>query len=604
NPGGTGRIQLFQGDGGGGNTFAGGAVIDPQTPAESTLMGNSTTLNQYDVLMLPCEGGNFLRPAIQLNNLIQFANAGGRVYSSHFAYSWMYNNPPFDKVANWAVSQPSFPDGFATVDTSFSEGQTLSAWLQIVGATTTPGQMFISTLRHDFNGVVPPTQSWLTLNDPAAGNPIMQFVFDTPVNQKTGQCGRVLYNEYHVENTGAPTGLDFPAECTAGSTMTPQEKLLEFSLFELTDDGGQATLVPTTADFGSVPIGFPSAPQTFTFTNNSTFAESISILTASGDFAIAHQNCTSVPGGGSCQITVVFTPTALGARTGTLTVGAGAQTLTAALTGTGVPDLVSSVTALDFGSVDVGASVSKTITVTSNAPSAVPFPALATTGDYSAKSSCAGNVPANSTCAITITFTPTTTGSRPGTVSANSTNAAYAGLATALTGNGIDFAIAVSPSAATTISGYGSVTTATVSPLAGFSAPVTLTCTTNAIASTCVPTLTSMTPTTPVSTTVTITTTSKFTVVGYGGSAGWLSLIAIASGWLLWTRRRSANTLLRCSLFLCFLTASSVLMTGCSGKLPAQNASFTAPGTYAYTVTATDGFLTHSATYSLTLTAH
>ncbi|MDQ2924362.1 MAG: carboxypeptidase-like regulatory domain-containing protein, partial [Acidobacteriota bacterium] len=174
NPGGTGRIQLFQGDGGGGNTFAGGAVIDPQTPAESTLMGTSATLNQYDVLMLPCEGGEFLRPATQLTNLIQFANAGGRVYSSHFAYSWMFQNPPFDKVANWAVQQPQLADGLATVDTTFSEGLTLSAWLQIVGATTTPGQMLISTLRHDFNGVVPPTQSWLTLNDPAASNPIMQ----------------------------------------------------------------------------------------------------------------------------------------------------------------------------------------------------------------------------------------------------------------------------------------------------------------------------------------------------------------------------------------------------------------------------------------------
>ncbi len=604
NPGGPGRIQLFQGDGGGGVSFAGGAVIDPSTPAESTLMGNSTTLNQYDVLMLPCEGGEFLRPATQLLNLIQFANAGGRVYSSHFAYSWMFQNPPFDKVVNWAVQQRPLPDGLATVDTTFAEGQTLSAWLQIVGATTTPGQMFISTVRHNFDGVVPPTQSWLTLNDPADNNPVMQFVFDTPVGQKTGQCGRVLYNEYHVEDTGAASGLAYPAECTSTATMTPQEKLLEFSLFELTDDGGQGTLVPTTADFGSVPIGFPSAPQTFTFTNNSTFAESISILTASGDFAVAHQNCSSVPGGGSCQITVVFTPTALGARTGTLTVGAGAQTLTAALTGTGVPDLVSSVTALNFGSVDVGASVSKTIIVTSSAPSAIPFPALATTGDYAATSSCGGAVPANSTCLITITFTPTTVGTRPGTVSANSTNAAYAGLATALTGNGIDFAIAVSPISATTISGYGSVTTVTVSPLAGFSAPVTLSCTTTALASTCIPTLTSMTPTAAVSTTVTITTTSKFTVVGYGGSAGWFSLIAIASGWLLWTKRRRTSTLLRCSLFLCFLTASSILMTGCSGKLPAQNSPFTAPGTYAYTVTATDGFLTHSATYSLTLTAH
>jgi len=33
--------------------------------------------------------------------------------------------------------------------------------------------------------------------------PVMQFVFDTPIapaGQTINQCGRVLYNEYHVEN--------------------------------------------------------------------------------------------------------------------------------------------------------------------------------------------------------------------------------------------------------------------------------------------------------------------------------------------------------------------------------------------------------------------
>jgi hypothetical protein len=44
-------------------------------------------------------------------------------------------------------------------------------------------------------------------------------------------------------------------------------------------------------------------------------------------------------------------------------------------------------------------------------------------------------------------------------------------------------------------------------------------------------------------------------------------------------------------------------LTSCSSKLPDQNAAWTAPGNYAVTVTATDGQLVHSATYSLTVTA-
>jgi len=59
----------------------------------------------------------------------------------------------------------------------------------------------------------------------------------------------------------------------------------------------------------------------------------------------------------------------------------------------------------------------------------------------------------------------------------------------------------------------------------------------------------------------------------------------------------------RCTLALCFFAAGSLMITGCSGKLPAENPSYTAPGDYTYTVTATDGFLVHSATYSLHLTA-
>jgi hypothetical protein len=51
------------------------------------------------------------------------------------------------------------------------------------------------------------------------------------------------------------------------------------------------------------------------------------------------------------------------------------------------------------------------------------------------------------------------------------------------------------------------------------------------------------------------------------------------------------------------LAAISLSMTGCTGKLPAQNAAFTGPGNYTVTVTATDGFLVRSATYSLTVTA-
>jgi hypothetical protein len=622
-PTGSGRINLYLGSG------ASGAEIDLATPTQASLMENALTLNSYDVLMLPCQGtpiGNYLynsgsvsisnpsgAPSAlgteELANFINFANSGGRVYSSHYSYAWMFQNPPFNGVVNWDVDQAPLPDGLATVDTTFSGGQTLATWLQNVGASTTMGQIEINTLKHDFNGVIAPTQSWLTLDDPADGNPVMQMVFDTPIETPgttVNQCGRVLFNEYHVENGASSPLQSFPQECSSSTTMTPQEKLLEYMLFELTDEGGQATLAPLTQDFGSEAIGFASAPVTFTWTNNSSFASQVTSAMGSGDFVVTSNNCSTVMGGASCLITVVFTPTALGARTGTLTVVAQGNTQTAALTGTGTPGFTLSGTSLSYGSLDVGASALQTLTLTNVASQALPVPPFTITSEYSVNTAaCGATLAAGASCPVTVTFLPTSTGPQNGTVGVNSTSLLYSGLSATLTGVGVDFTITLSPTSGTVVAGDGTNTTATITPLAGFMAPLSLTCqVAGANASGCGLSMASFTPSAVTTIAVSMTTTSQYTVVGYGGfgGQGYLWLVGIGSGWMLWRRRRSAAAMMRAGLALAILAAVGLGMSGCSGKLPAQNSAYTGPGTYTITVTATDGFLVHSATYKLTVT--
>ena len=605
-PSGGGRINLF----GGGSAAGSGAVVSTSTPTQASLMGTQANLNQYDVLMLPCEGSAYVKPAQELANMLNFANSGGRVYASHFSYDWMYQNPPLNGVVNWAVSQAQLADGNATVNVGFTAGQTLANWLQDVGASTTLGQMQINTLRHDLNGVIAPTQSWLTLNSGTSSdpNPVMQFVFDTPIaaaGSGVNQCGRVLFNEYHVEGGTSNQNIHFPAECPAGG-MTPQEKLLEYMLFELTDEGGQPSLDPTTKDFGSWAVGFTSPVQTFTWTNNSSFASQITAAVATGDFAITSNNCSAVAGGASCQITVVFTPTALGARTGTLTVASSGNTLSASLSGTGTPGFTMSPTSLSFGNLDIGASSSQTFLLTSVASGPLPVPPFVTTGQYSISTAACGNsVPALGHCNVTVTFLPTVIGPQNGTVGVNSTSQLYNGLSATLTGNGVDFSLVLDPTSGKVVAGDPASTKATLTPLAGFASPVSITCTVGgATASACNQTATSTLI--PMATDViTVTTTSQFTVVGYGGfgGRGYLWLIAMGSGALLWWRRKSAGMLLRSGLLMVLLAAIGVSMTGCSGKLPTQNAAYTGPGTYTITVKATDGFLVRTATYTLTVTA-
>ncbi len=606
-PTGAGRINIF----GGGGAAGSGVVLDAATPTQASLMGgNGSALNQYDVLMLPCEGSNILKPAQELANLLNFANSGGRVYASHFSYSWMYTNPPFNAVANWigGTGSNTLADGDATVNVSFTAGQTLAQWLSlpVINAAVSPGQMAISTLRHDVNGVNAPTQSWLTLNSGTASdpNPVMQFVWDTPIAAKN-QCGRVLFNEYHVENNGGTASVSFPNECNSAA-MNPQEKLLEYMLFELTDEGGQPTLAPLVQDFGSQAIGYPSAPQTFTWTNNSSFASQVSAAITTGDFAVTSNNCGSVAGGASCQITVVFTPTALGARAGTLTVASSGSTLTATLTGTGTPGFSISPASLSFGNLDIGASASQTLTLTSLAAGPLPVPVFVTTGQYSVSTAaCANPLPALATCPVKVTFLPTAIGPQNGTLGVNSTSLLYSGLNVTMTGNGIDFTISLSPTSGTVIAGDETSTTSTLTPLAGFAAPLTVTCTVGgAVASSCGLATATLTPTSTVTDVINLTTTSQYTVIGYGvGGRGYLWLFAVGSGLLLWRTRRRVGTMLRSGLLVALLAAIGFSMTGCSGKLPTQNSAYTGPGGYTITVSATDGFLVHSATYSLTVKA-
>ena len=112
---------------------------------------------------------------------------------------------------------------------------------------------------------------------------------------------------------------------------------------------------------------------------------------------------------------------------------------------------------------------------------------------------------------------------------------------------------------------------------------------------------------------VVITTTAQYGVVGYAGTLlnarfqrGWgglLTLLALASSGALWRWRGSTHALRRSLWMLLAFLASFGLLSGCGSKTPAAKAVYTTPGSYAYTVTATDGFLTHSATYNLTVTS-
>ena len=102
--------------------------------------------------------------------------------------------------------------------------------------------------------------------------------------------------------------------------------------------GAQATLTPVSATYPAQTTGSSSPAKVFTLTNHLKVTLSSVSISTSGDFSVSTTTCgTSVPAGTHCTISVVFTPTQKGMRTGVLSVSDSANNSpqTSSLTGTG-----------------------------------------------------------------------------------------------------------------------------------------------------------------------------------------------------------------------------------------------------------------------------
>jgi hypothetical protein len=107
--------------------------------------------------------------------------------------------------------------------------------------------------------------------------------------------------------------------------------------------GGPAIVARTTAaapiDFGEVQVGTTSATETYDFTNGATPVEVTVTLTGAnpGDFAKTADTCTGTLGASAtCQVQLVFSPTAEYARSALVHLVAGDLTVDQPLIGTGV----------------------------------------------------------------------------------------------------------------------------------------------------------------------------------------------------------------------------------------------------------------------------
>ncbi|MEJ7728733.1 MAG: carboxypeptidase-like regulatory domain-containing protein [Polyangiaceae bacterium] len=229
---GSGRVNLFHGVDGAdrySDSLNGGAdFADAQT-----LWADQASLMKYDLVLLACEAGQYpdTKPATSLEAMQAYANAGGRLFASHWHNYWFEASAaPWPATADFD-HQADLDDPFtALIDTSFPKGAALSQWLVNVNASTTQGEIEIREAQHTVNTAnASLAQQWIYSSNPQS---VQYFTFNAPPDAaEENQCGRVVYSDIHV-SSGDEIGSPFPDGCQTAD-LSPQEKALLFMLFDL-----------------------------------------------------------------------------------------------------------------------------------------------------------------------------------------------------------------------------------------------------------------------------------------------------------------------------------------------------------------------------------
>ncbi|MCE9574732.1 MAG: choice-of-anchor D domain-containing protein [Deltaproteobacteria bacterium] len=183
----------------------------------------------------------------------------------------------------------------------------------------------------------------------------------------------------------------------------------------------------TAWDFGDVAVDQQSVALALTITNAGPGASGTLAVTLTGPDAAAFvlDPTTDCDGGivlapgANCAVRVRFAPTALGARTATLTIdaGGGAQ-VAVALTGTGVASMVDiSPAPVAIGAVHAGgAGATAVATVSNTGTAAAAITSVTVTGAAFTldATTCGATLAAGTTCTATVRFAPTAIGAASG----------------------------------------------------------------------------------------------------------------------------------------------------------------------------------------------
>lgn len=437
-----------------------------------------------------------------------------------------------------------------------------------------------------------------------------------------------ISGDYAQTNT-CPASLGIGSSCQFQVTFTPTAGGARNGTLSITDNAPgsphtvaltgsgyvtTATVAPSSLSFGTQTVGTTSTAQSLVVTNTGANPMTISAITPTTDFAET-DNCTAAPvaAAGSCTVNVTYSPSVGGVRNGTVTMSDNAQgnPHVVNVSGTGLAAVAQlSASSLNFTALTVGTTSSaQTITVTNSGNGALSVASAQVTGDFAQTNNCTTVAASGGTCAIQVTFTPSSSGTRTGTLTLNDSAVGSPQLVS-LAGSGIDFSMPSSGGSSTIKTGATATYLMSITPVGGsFSSAVTLACAGVPAFSTCTVTPASVTPgALAAAVTVTVKTTGTTAQLSAPGDAqrpmlaGWTVTAGLGLFGLFLLGAGPGRKRLKVLLLL-VLIAGVILWAGCGTSHttapPPPTGNSTAPGTYTVLVIGTSGSVQHFTSFTL-----
>ena len=179
------------------------------------------------------------------------------------------------------------------------------------------------------------------------------------------------------------------------------------------------TVSPSSLDFGDYLLATTSGTQTVTLQNNGGSSFGINNVSTSGDFAPNSSCGASLAPSASCTIKVTFSPTAVGVRSGTLTVDTTAGAGKVRLSGRGVTDAGVGLSTLSLAFPDTPVrsfSAPQTVVLDNSGTQALGVQSIQTIGDFAQTNNCPASLAVAASCSIDVNFGPTVKGPRTGSL--------------------------------------------------------------------------------------------------------------------------------------------------------------------------------------------